>query len=307
MVPRLFEMLRAKMIKAIEKDGGLPDICMGARSHRAKRYEGGAAVGPADGRFLSLTLRTQGRAKFGGRIKAMVSGGAPLNPDVGIFFQALGLTLLQGYGQTEAGPVISCNRPERRLRMETVGPPLMNTEVRIAEDGEIMVRGESVMHGYWRNPEETRAGAHRRLAGHRRRRPSRRQGPDRHHRPQEGSDRQRQGRQCLAQRVEGMLTLQPEIAQAMVFGDRRPHLVGLLVPETEIVAGSRTTSWPSKALGQAVDRVNADSERDRTGPPLHPRRRAVHGRERATDPVDEDPPPRHRQAYGERLDALYKR
>ena len=64
--------------------------------------------------ILSLTLRRRSRRKFGGRMKAMVSGGAPLNPEVGLFFQSMGLTLLQGYGQTEAGPVISCNRPERR-------------------------------------------------------------------------------------------------------------------------------------------------------------------------------------------------
>ena len=66
-------------------------------------------------------------------MKAMVSGGAPLNPDVGLFFQAMGLPLLQGYGQTEAGPVISCNRPGAGIRMETVGLPLRNTEVRIAD------------------------------------------------------------------------------------------------------------------------------------------------------------------------------
>src|SRR3546814_4806945 len=72
----------------------------------------------------------------------MVSGGAPLNPDIGIFFHSLGLTLLQGYGQTEAGPVISCNRPSAGLKMDTVGPPLKNTEVRIADDCEILVRGE---------------------------------------------------------------------------------------------------------------------------------------------------------------------
>src|SRR3546814_2324768 len=85
----------------------------------------------------------------------MVSGGAPLNPDIGIFFHSLGLTLLQGYGQTEAGPVISCNRPRAGLKMDTVGPPLKNTEVRIADDGEILVRGELVMKGYWRNERET--------------------------------------------------------------------------------------------------------------------------------------------------------
>ena len=108
--------------------------------------------------ILRLTLRPKIAAKFGGRMKAMVSGGAPLNPEVGIFFQSLGLTFLQGYGQTEAGPVISCNRPKAGIRMDTVGPPVKDTEVRIAEDGEILVRGELVMHGYWRN-EANRARA----------------------------------------------------------------------------------------------------------------------------------------------------
>ena len=94
-------------------------------------------------------------------MKAMVSGGAPLNPEVGMFFQSLGMTFLQGYGQTEAGPVISCNRPKAGIRMDTVGPPVKDTEVRIADDGEIMVRGEKVMHGYWRNPGGNRARAQR--------------------------------------------------------------------------------------------------------------------------------------------------
>ena len=110
---------------------------------------------PMDG-ILSLTLRRKVGRKFGGRIKAMVSGGAPLNTDVGLFFQAMGMTVLQGYGQTEAGPVISCNRLRGGIRMDTVGPPMLNTEVRIAADGELMVRGEQVMQGYWRNEAETR-------------------------------------------------------------------------------------------------------------------------------------------------------
>src|SRR3546814_13082446 len=88
-------------------------------------------------------------------LKALVSGGAPLNPEIGVFFHSIGLTLLQGYGQTEAGPVISCNRPSAGIKMDTVGPPLMNTEVKIADDGEILVRGELVMKGYWRNQAET--------------------------------------------------------------------------------------------------------------------------------------------------------
>src|SRR3546814_9644893 len=85
----------------------------------------------------------------------MVSGGAPRNSDVGLFFQSLGLTLLQGYGQTEASPVISCNRPGAGIRMDTVGPPMTGVEVRIAEDGEILVRGELVLYGYWRTDADT--------------------------------------------------------------------------------------------------------------------------------------------------------
>src|SRR4051794_14043325 len=157
-VPRLFEMLRARITKAIESSGGLSKYLL----HRAlkigrDRYDGELKPWdlPMDG-ILSLTLRKKIRAKVGGRVKAWVSGGAPLNPEVGIFFESLGITFLQGYGQTEAGPLISCNRPKAGIRLETVGPPAGNTEVRIAEDGEIMVRGENVMHGYWRNEEETR-------------------------------------------------------------------------------------------------------------------------------------------------------
>ncbi len=199
-VPRLFEMLRTRIMKSIEQQGGLSKYLLG----RALKIGGDKAAGkfkpwdlPMDG-LLSLTLRRKIRAKIGGRQKAWVSGGAPLNPEVGRFFESIGITFLQGYGQTEAGPVISCNRPSAGIRLDTVGPPVKNTEVRIAEDGEIMVRGENVMHGYWRNPEETARVLKDGWLGDRRRRPFRRQGPDQDHRPQEGHDGQRQGRQCLA-------------------------------------------------------------------------------------------------------------
>src|SRR6185369_14781223 len=156
-VPRLFEVLRQRILNQVEKQGRLTNYLMArALSIGAKDYAGAVPLWDKPMDFLlGRTLRPKIAARFGGRIKAMVSGGAPLNPEVGIFFHALGLTFLQGYGQTEAGPVISCNRPSAGLRMDSVGPPLKNVEIRIAEDGEILVRGELVMHGYWHNPDET--------------------------------------------------------------------------------------------------------------------------------------------------------
>ncbi len=260
-VPRLFEMLRAKIMKQVEKDGGLPQYLMSrALSIEAKRNQKRSRPWdlPMDG-LLSLTLRKKVRRKFGGRMKAMVSGGAPLNPDVGLFFQAMGLPMLQGYGQTEAGPVISCNRPKAGIRMDTVGPPLMNTEVRIADDGEIMVRGELVMRGYWHNADETaRVLQDGWLAT-----------GDVGHLDDKGriviTDRKKdlivndKGDNVSPQRVEGMLTLQPEILQAMVYGDRRPHLVALLVPDPEEMRRFKDDpDAMQKALSKAVDRVNAE-------------------------------------------------
>ncbi len=156
-VPRLFEVLRARILKTIEKQGGMgPKLLRRALSLGAKDLGKGIPFWdkPVDF-FIKRTLRPAVQKKFGGRMKALVAGGAPLNPDIGLFFHALGLPLMQGYGQTESGPVISCNRPSAGIKMDTVGPPLMNTEVKIAEDGEILVRGELVMQGYWNNPAET--------------------------------------------------------------------------------------------------------------------------------------------------------
>ena len=221
--------------------------------------------------ILERTLRPKIRARFGGRMKAMVSGGAPLNPDVGVFFDAMGLTMLQGYGQTEAGPVISCNRPKVGLKMDTVGPPLRGVEVRIAEDGEILVRGELVMHGYWRNDAETartlqNGWLHTGDIGH----------IDPKGRIKI-TDRKKdmivndKGDNIAPQKVEGMLTLQPEIAQAMVSGDKRPYVVGLIVPDAEWAlewARANGEKFDLAALQQlpafknavraAVDRTNAD-------------------------------------------------
>ncbi|MES2904595.1 MAG: AMP-dependent synthetase/ligase [Pseudomonadota bacterium] len=304
-VPRLFEMLRAKIMKQVDKDGGLPAYLMGRALSIESRDAAGRSVPwdlPMKG-ILALTLKRKVGRKFGGRIKAMVSGGAPLNPEVGLFFQAMGLTVLQGYGQTEAGPVISCNRLRGGIRMDTVGPPMLGTEVRIAEDGEIMVRGEQVMQGYWRNPEESaRVLIDGWLAT-----------GDVGHLDDKGrikiTDRKKdliindKGDNVSPQRVEGMLTLQPEIAQAMVHGDRHPYLVGLLVPDPEIANAPDLQA----RLSAAVDRVNKDVS------VIEKVRRFILADEPFSVDNEQMTPSlkirRHviRAAYGERLDALYKK
>ncbi|WP_188237255.1 AMP-dependent synthetase/ligase [Sphingopyxis sp. LK2115] len=278
-VPRLFEVIRARMIKAVEKQGRLANWMLSqALRVGEKHYERrmGVLDRPVD-LLLNRLFRPKIQKRFGGRIKALVSGGAPLNPEIGVFFHSIGLTLLQGYGQTEAGPVISCNRPRTGLKMDTVGPPLMNTEVRIADDGEICVRGELVMKGYWRNAAETArvliadpadpGGAPWLHTG------------DIGHIDEAGriviTDRKKdlivndKGDNVSPQRVEGMLTLQPEILQAMVYGDKRPHLVAILVPDPEWAAEwAEVEGLPKEmtllrehekfraAIRAAVDRVN---------------------------------------------------
>jgi long-chain acyl-CoA synthetase len=305
-VPRLFEMLRARIMKSIEAQGGLSKYLM----DRALQIGAAKTAGkfkpwnlPMDG-ILSLTLRKKVRAKIGKRQKAWVSGGAPLNPEVGLFFESLGITFLQGYGQTETGPVLACNRPSAGIRLDTVGPPIKNTEVRIAEDGEILVRGELVMHGYWRNEEETARVLSKDgwLAT-----------GDVGHIDEKGrikiTDRKKdilvndKGDNVSPQRIEGMLTLQPEILQAMVYGDRRPHIVALLVPDPEFA------QMPDlhQRLQAAVDRVNADlSVVERV-------RRFILADEPFTIENEQLTPSlkirRHviGKVYGERLDALYRK
>lgn len=280
-VPRLFEVLRTRIIKQVEKQGGAAQMLMEqALALGERRAEGRYRLGDKTlNLLLDKLLRPKIRQKFGGRIKAMVSGGAPLNPEVGIFFDSMGLTMLQGYGQTEAGPVISCNRPRAGIAMDTVGPPMSGVEVRIAEDGEILCRGELVMHGYWRNEAETR----RTLTANG---DDDGKGPWLHtgdigHIDARGrikiTDRKKdmivndKGDNVAPQKVEGMLTLQPEIAQAMVSGDRRPYIVGLIVPDAEWAlewANSQGKAFDlsdlqdlpefRNAVRTAVDRVNKD-------------------------------------------------
>jgi len=255
-VPRLFELLRARILKQFEKQGKAAQWLLAQALALDAKPKRSMLDKPLD-LLLDVTVRKKVRARFGGRNKALVSGGAPLNPEVGRFFQALGLTLLQGYGQTEAGPLISVNRPRAGIKLDTVGPAVLGCEVKIAEDGEILCRGENVMHGYWRNDAESArvladGWLHTGDVGH----------LDAQNRIVI-TDRKKdlivndKGDNVSPQRVEGMLTLEPEIAQAMVVGDRRPYLVGLVVPDKEWEASLPPGTDVGKAMMAAVDRVNA--------------------------------------------------
>jgi len=237
-VPRLYEVIHARIRHGVERAGGFRKVLfdetvrLGRKAYEAP--ESLSLVERLKNAALDRLVRKKVLERFGGRLKAFVSGGAPLNYDIGVFFAALGLRILQGYGQTESAPVVSCNPPTRN-KLHTVGPPLSGVEVRIAEDGEILVRGELVMQGYWNMPEATaetvRDGwLHTGDIG--------RIDADGYI---EITDRKKDiivnsgGDNLSPARVEGILTTAPEIEQAMVYGDRRPHLVAVIVPNPDFL------------------------------------------------------------------------
>src|SRR5271155_2445779 len=237
-VPRLYETLHRRILLGVERKGRMTRRLFGKtvaigrkRASLTTLSLGERLIDPA----LDRLVRAGVRRRFGGRLKAMVSGGAPLNSEIGSFFLAPGGTLLQGYGQTEAGPVISCNSPSR-IKIDAVGPPLDGVRVRVADDGEILVAGDNVMKGYWNDPQATTrtlvdGWLHTGDVGLV---------------DEDGyiriTDRKRDfiknsgGEMVSPARVEGYLTLEPEIAQAMVFGDCQPYLVAVIVPDHEFAA-----------------------------------------------------------------------
>jgi long-chain acyl-CoA synthetase len=320
-VPRLYESMHARITANVAREGGFKaKLFARAVALGIQRYERPESMGLWDkivDAVVDRLVRSKVRERFGGRLKAFVSGGAPLQYEIGLFFTALGVRLLQGYGQTETAPVVSCN-PPRKVKLDTVGPPLTDVEVKIAEDGEILVRGELIMTGYWNEPEAT-ANAIRDGWLHT---------GDVGFIDNEGyikiTDRKKDfikntgGDMVAPARIEGLLVLQPEIAQAMVYGDRRPHLVGLIVPDPDFVksfAASRGKPAEVEALLQekefvaAIDKVVARVNSQLTGPERV--RKFLLAREAFSLQNEQMTPTlkirRHkiREAYGAQLDALY--
>jgi long-chain acyl-CoA synthetase len=322
-VPRLYESMHQRIMRGVDKMRPAQKwLFLKAVELGRKDYERPGSLSLWE-RLVNFvcehTVRNKVRARFGGRLKAMVSGGAALNYEVGVFFLALGVRLLQGYGQTEASPVISAN-PPGRIKLKTVGPALKDVEVRIAEDGEILVRGECVMKGYWRDADSTARAVvdgwlHTGDIGVM---------------DEDGyiqiTDRKKDiivlsgGDNVSPARVEGFLTLQPEIAQAMVYGDKRPNLVAVLVPDPDFLADwAKEKGKPidlaqlagdpelQKTLSAVVDRVNRDMSN------LEKVRRIIIAKEPFT--IDNGMMTaslkirRHKikEAYGAALEALYER
>ena len=164
-VPRLHETMRDKILSQAK---AMPE---GQRAKFEDALELAKKAGAAEGKLagaagLSLPEKikhkiydalvySKVREKFGGRLWAFVSGGAPMSPELGAMFLGMGVTILEGYGLTETSPVIAFNRPGR-VRLGTVGEILDGVEVKIADDGEILVHGPTVMKGYWNKPQETK-------------------------------------------------------------------------------------------------------------------------------------------------------
>jgi len=247
-VPRVLEVIRARVLGQVARESPLRQRlfhrAMAAGLKRANRERLSLAERLLDP-ILDRLVRAKVRARFGGRMVAAMSGGARLEPEVGRFFQSLGMIVMQGYGQTEAGPVISATPPDA-VRIDTVGTPLNNVEVRIAEDGEILVRGGLVMDGYWNRPQDTALAIRDGWL----------------HTGDIGAlddgylritDRKKDmivlsgGENVSPAKIEGMLMAETEIAQAVVTGEGRSGVSALVVP---------AEGFDDVAVALAVSRTN---------------------------------------------------
>ena len=180
--------------------------------------------------ICDVLVRKKVKKQFGGNLQAFVSGGGALDKKIGEFLNSIGLPTLQGYGLTEASPVVSCNIPDQ-IQVETVGPPFRTNSVKIAEDGEILIKGENVMLGYWNKQKETDEiikdgwlytgdiGEINRVGN------------------LKITDRKKElivnlgGDNISPTKIENLLCLNENIKQSFVYGDKKNYLVALIVAE----------------------------------------------------------------------------
>ena len=265
-VPRVYEKIHANALGEIERAGGMRTrigrwaLGVGARTSRAGR-EGASvsAVLARQQRIADKVVFSKVRERLGGRLRVGVSGAAPLSTDVMEFFHALGVPVIEGYGLTETASSATVNEPGD-FRIGTVGRPVEGAEVRLAEDGEILIRSDSVFAGYYKEPDATAAALT----------------DDGWLRTgdvgvidDEGflriTDRKKDliitagGKNIAPQNLENALKASRFVSQAIVVGDRRPYVAALVtLDEAELGSGGRD---PQELVQELVDDVNRDRTR----------------------------------------------
>ncbi len=234
-VPRFYDSLHTRISQGLKKQGKLSQSLFAATLRLGKKKYNGEKLSFIENltnNILDKLVRRKVNKRFGGSLKALISGGSALNFEVGLYLTALGLPLLQGYGQTETAPVVSANPPEK-VKLDTVGPLFHGVKVKIADDGEILVSGENVMNGYWNDPDATsktliNGWIHTGDIGEF---------------DEEDylkiTDRKKDilvnagGDNISPSRVEAKLDIEPEIAQSMLYGDFKNYLVAVIVPDKD--------------------------------------------------------------------------
>ena len=237
-VPRFYQNLYNKININLKKQTGIKAKLIEATLRLGKKKLTGQEMTFFE-KLINIIVEELVRKKikkqFGGNLKAFVSGGGALDQEIGEFLNSIGLPTLQGYGLTETSPVVSCN-PIHKIRVETVGPPFKGNQVKIADDGEILVKGENVMLGYWNKKEETdkviiNGWLHTGDIGE----------ID----PEDGylkiTDRKKDiivsagGDNISPAKIENMITNEPEVDQCMVYGDKKNYIVALIVPNKDFL------------------------------------------------------------------------
>ena len=254
-VPRFYESLLQKISVQMNKENKVKKklfndtITLGRKLYEYDRLSLGSKL---YNRILSLLVRKKIGNRFGGRLVGLISGGAALNYDVGISLYSLGIPIYQGYGQTESGPVISVNYPKNN-KIDTVGRLLPNTDVKISDEGEILVKGENVMNGYFKDPVATKSAFSGEWL---------KTGDVGVFDKDEYlviTDRMKDiivnsgGDNISPTKIESMLVMEPGINQAIVYGDGEKYLVAIIVIDNSIVNEIQPAK---KIIDEALKRVN---------------------------------------------------
>ncbi|MDB4192677.1 long-chain fatty acid--CoA ligase [Candidatus Pelagibacter sp.] len=250
-VPRFYQNLHQKINTSFSKVTGLKKflinqtIQLGKKKLNKQRF---SLIENLINFICEKLVRKKIKNQFGGNLKTFISGGGALDKEVGSFLNAIGLPTLQGYGLTEASPVVSCNSIEN-IRVETVGLPFNGNIVKIADDGEILVKGENVMLGYWKNEEETKkvlkngwlyTGDIGELEG----------------KFLKITDRKKDiiittgGDNISPIKIENNLNKSNFIEQSLVYGDNKPYLVSLIVLSSEYKDASK------EKIQQEIEKIN---------------------------------------------------